>query len=194
MDVTGLLAFFMMRDMMMRPMGAISANKALFAYRQVKPVDPVIVRAMVEALLATVIFVVFLLGLSLLGFQGMPADPLAAIGIWFTIALFGMGLGMVVSALASLVPEVGIVLRMLSLPLMIISGAFIPINELSLEVVQYLLWNPMVHALEMLRASFFPVYHKLPQIDLGYFLYWALGLLLVGSVLHLRFAQRLKRQ
>src|SRR5678810_736691 len=44
----GVLGFFVPRNILLRSMDAISQNAALYAYRQVKPVDTVLVRAALE--------------------------------------------------------------------------------------------------------------------------------------------------
>jgi capsular polysaccharide transport system permease protein len=49
--VLGLTGYFTVQNVFQRAMGAVDANKALFAYRQVRPIDTVIVRAGLEALL-----------------------------------------------------------------------------------------------------------------------------------------------
>lgn len=46
--IVGLFSFFLFRENMMRSIGAIDANKGLFAYRQVKPIDPVIVLSLIH--------------------------------------------------------------------------------------------------------------------------------------------------
>ena len=42
--LVGMVSFFTTQNVFQRAMGAISANAALFAYRQVRPVDTVVVR------------------------------------------------------------------------------------------------------------------------------------------------------
>src|SRR3990167_3285203 len=49
--MVGLLAFFMFKRTALQAQNAIDANQALFAYRQVKPVDTVLVRAALEGFL-----------------------------------------------------------------------------------------------------------------------------------------------
>jgi len=56
--MVGLLAFFMFRRTATQTRNAVSSNQALFAYRQVKPVDPVLVRAGLEGFLMVVIMVI----------------------------------------------------------------------------------------------------------------------------------------
>src|SRR5690554_3314034 len=59
--ITGLFGFYLIRENLMRPIGAVDANAALFAYRQVKPIDPVLIRCYLEGMLRTFIFLIFIL-------------------------------------------------------------------------------------------------------------------------------------
>lgn len=192
--ITGLFGFFLVRENMMRPIGAIDANKGLFAYRQVKPIDPVLVRCYLEGLLKSFIFVLFIIAGTLLEVNLLPAEPLEALFAWFSLWCLGLGAGLIFSALAGLVPEVGKILRIISMPLLIISGVIFPLNFLPHDLLVYVMWNPIVHGLEALRAAFFPMYRTVQGASLVYLWYWALGMITIGLILHLRFELRLKRQ
>ncbi|KXS55211.1 MAG: capsular polysaccharide transport system permease protein [Marinobacter sp. T13-3] len=192
--VTGLFGFFLVRENMMRPIGAIDANKGLFAYRQVKPIDPVLVRCYLEGLLKSFIFILFILVGTLLGFNLMPADPLDAIMGWLSLWSLGLGLGLIVSALSGLVPEIVKIVRIMSMPLLIISGVILPLNFVPHDLLVYVMWNPIVHGLESLRASFFPLYRPVPGTSFLYLWYWILVTTSLGLLLHVRFERRLKRQ
>ncbi|BBB30260.1 ABC transporter permease [Neptunomonas japonica] len=192
--ICGLLGFYLFRENMMRSLGAIGASKALFAYRQVKPIDPVLIRCYLEGMLKSLVFLMFILVCSLIGIDLVPDDPLNALFIWAAIWLLGVGVGLTISVLDSLIPEVGKIIRILSLPLMIISGAMIPLNYLPHNLQQILLLNPIVHGIESLRLAFFSSYRSLPDINMLYLWGWGLGLVALGLMLHLRFEMRLKAQ
>ncbi len=192
--VTGLFGFYLVRENMMRPIGAIEANKGLFAYRQVKPVDPVLVRCYLEGLLKSFIFVLFIMVGALLEFGLLPAQPLAALWAWMSLWCLGLGTGLIFSALAGLVPEIGKILRIISMPLLIISGVIFPLNFVPHDLLGYVMWNPIVHGLETLRSAFFPLYRPVTGTSLLYLWYWALVMMALGLMLHLRFELRLKRQ
>lgn len=192
--VVGLLGFFLFRENLMRAIGAVDANKGLFAYRQVKPVDPVLVRCFLEGMLKSFIFLLFMAAGSLLKFDLLPVRPLGAILDWLSLWALGLGAGLTFSAAAALVPEIGRVVRIISLPLLILSGVIFPINYIPHQFRQYVLWNPIVHGLESMRLNFFEGYHTLDGIDMTYLWLWALGLMSLGLILHVRFAGRLKAQ
>lgn len=192
--IVGLTAFFLFREGVLRSMGAVDANKALFAYRQVAPVDPVLVRNVVEGILKTVVLFILIAGASLLGHDILPSDPLMAMLAWLSLWLLGMGVGLVVSVLVSLVAEIGILVRMMMLPMLILSGVIFPLQNLPHHIQEYVLYNPVVHGLEVLRLAFFGGYKTFNGVDFAYLWYWIIGSTALGLALHLRFAQRLKAQ
>lgn len=192
--IVGLLGFFLFRENMFRPIGAIQANQGLFAYRQVKPIDTVFVRCYLEGLLRSVIFLGFILIGPLFALELIPHQPVLALAGWLSLWALGIGMGLVLSALTALVPELGRVVRIASLPLLILSGVIIPLNMLPHDLLAWLMINPIVHGLEFMRSGFFEYYHVLPGTSLLYLWYWALSLIALGLMLHLRFELRLKAQ
>lgn len=190
--IIGLMGFFLYRDNMIKLMGAIGANKGLFAYRQVKPIDPVIIRSLVEGALRSFIFLLFIAGGMLLGLDINPDAPLYAIWAWFSLWMLGFGAGLMLSALNTLIPELGNIARILALPLLLVSGVIIPVSIIPHHLQVYFLWNPIPHGLEVLRQSFFSSYPIIEGINLLYLWYWALSTLVFGLMLHLRYEMRLK--
>ncbi|KFF49713.1 ABC transporter permease [Gammaproteobacteria bacterium MFB021] len=190
--IVGLMGFGLFRENMMRALGAIDANKGLFAYRQVKPVDTVLVRCFLEGMLKSFLFLMFMLIGDLLKFELMPDHPLGVLLDWLSLWALGWGAGLTVSVLGDLVPEFGRVVRILNLPLLLLSGVILPVMYVPYPYRDYLLWNPLVHGLESMRVAFFPGYHTLNDIDMTYLWFWALSLLALGLLLHIRFAARLK--
>jgi capsular polysaccharide transport system permease protein len=190
--VVGIVAFFLFREGVLRSLGAVEANRALFAYRQVKPVDPILVRNALEGILKTIVMLILVAGVALLGYDILPFDPLGAMFIWVSLWLLGLGAGLVISVVATLIPDLARVVRMMMLPIFFLSGAIIPLQTLPHEVQRYILYNPVVHAVEGLRLSFFHGYKTLNGVDLTYLWLWSLALIALGLALHLRFAMRLK--
>ncbi|MGE8454683.1 MAG: ABC transporter permease, partial [Pseudomonadales bacterium] len=115
--MVGLLAFFLFRRTAIQVMYAIDCNRPLFAYRQVKPFDPAIVRGALEAFLMTLVSITILLVANLLGHDAIPADPLLVVVAVFGLWLLGLGYGLVASVLMELVPELEHILNILMLPL-----------------------------------------------------------------------------
>ncbi|NOG31612.1 ABC transporter permease [Halomonas sp. TBZ9] len=190
--IAGLMGFFLVREGMMLGMGAINANSALFAYRQVRPVDPVLVRNFLEGMLRTFVFLLFIVGGLMLGLNMYPDNAIRAMGAWLSLWSLGLGLGLCTSVAATMVPEVGRVIRVASLPLLIISGVIFPLNQLPHWLLEYLMLNPIPHGLETLRLGFFEKYQVVNGTSMLYFWMFTLSTIALGLLLHLRFAERLK--
>ncbi|WP_340638350.1 ABC transporter permease [Salinicola tamaricis] len=190
--VVGMMGFFLFRENMMRSIGAVNASKGLFAYRQIKPIDPVLIRCFVEGIVRTFVFLIFISVGSLLKFDLLPDSPLEATFDWLSIWALGWGVGLTLSVIATLVEEVGRVVRLISLPLLIVSGVILPLNYLPHQLQEIVLLNPIVHGIESMRVSFFARYHTLGGVDMTYLWMWSAGLLVLGMIMHLRFSYRLK--
>ena len=190
--VTGMMGFFLVREGMLRGMGAVEGNRALFAYRQVQPIDPVLVRNFLEGMLRSFIFLIFIAGGLMLGLDMYPDNAIRAMGAWLSLWCLGLGLGLLTSVLSTLVPEIGKIINMVSLPLLIISGVILPLNSLPHWLLEYLMLNPIPHGLETLRLGFFEKYHVVPGTSMLYFWLFTLTLIALGLLMHLRFIDRLK--
>jgi capsular polysaccharide transport system permease protein len=187
----GVLGFNLFKKAATRSMEAVSANAALFAYRQVKPVDAVLVRAALEGVIQLFIGVLLLAGASLFGFEVLPHDPLGVLVAFVLLWIFGAGLGLILSVGTTLVPEIGKVAKLVFMPLYFLSGVMYSPAMLPPAARPWLLLNPLVHGMEALRAAFFPGYHRVSGVDLGYLATFALLSLLFGLALHVRFATRM---
>lgn len=192
--IVGMMGFFLIREGMTQGLGAINANKALFAYRQVHPIDGVLVRNALDGLIRTLIFILFITGGVMIGIDFRPDNGFQAIGGWLSLWLFGLGLGLTASVLGTLVPEIAKVVRMITLPLLILSGVIMPINQLPHYLLEYLMLNPVVHGLEYIRHGFFDGYQVVHGTSLTYFWAWTLSSLALGLLMHVRFKERLKSQ
>lgn len=190
----GMLAFFLFRRTANQCTNAIAANRALFTYRQVKPVDTVLVRALTEGFLMLLVLVLSVLLLALLGHEVAPADPLALLGALLGLWLVGLGFGLIASVGVELVPETGKLVNILMIPAYIASGVMVQVGAIPEPYRSYLAMNPLVHGLESARLAFAPYYHTITDLSLSYLYAWALGLVFMGLALQVRFADRVVRQ
>jgi len=190
----GIMAFFLFRDTLTRSMNGIAASQALFAYRQVLPVDTVLIRAVLEGILRTVTLLLMCGAVVFYGLDLIPHDPLGALAVWGYIWILGLGCALICSVLMTLLPELGKLVPILLMPMYILSGAMLPIQMFPYSLREYLLYNPMLHGVEAFRLCIFPNYHSMTGIDLMYLQQWAISTLLLGMLLQVRYQARLKAQ
>jgi capsular polysaccharide transport system permease protein len=187
----GMLAFFLFRRTAVQVTYAVDSNRPLFTYRQVKPFDPAIARATLEAFLMAIISAIIFATAALLGHETLPADPLLVLQAMFSLWLFGLGYGLIASVLMELVPEMEHVLKIVMMPLYLISGVIWPLASVPQPYRDILLINPIAHGLEFARLGFFPHYHSVPGISMAYLYAWAVVSVFLGLLLYRRFALHL---
>jgi capsular polysaccharide transport system permease protein len=192
--MVGLLAFFMFRRTAGQAMSAVGFNRALFSYRQVKPVDTVLVRSSVEGFLTIMIAILLFCGAALMGLPVLPADPLGVMEAVFGLWLLGLGIGLVGSVATDLIPELSHVINFAFRPLYLISGVMFPISVVHQPYRDWLLINPIAHGLEATRLGFAPYYHAVPELNVSYLYVFALVTVFVGLALHNLYAARLVSQ
>jgi len=189
--MVGMLGFFMFRRTALLAMRAVTMNKPLFTYRQLKPVDAVLVRGSVEGIIMVFIVLVMLVGGGLFGLAVLPGDPLLALGELLSLWVLGMGFGLVTSVAVELIPELGEIINLAMMPLYFLSGVIFPVSVIPQPYRDWVLLNPIVHGVEGLRLGFAPHYHPVDSLDPWYPLASALVLIVLGLALHRRFAARL---
>ena len=189
--ISGLLAFFFFRRTTSQSVNAVNANTALFAYRQVRPVDTVLVRAFLEGGTMLLISLLVFMGAALLGVAVLPHDPMlvmgAVAGLWF----LGLGVGLIFSVANELIPEIDQIFKFLMMPIYLISGVIFPVAMVPEPYRNWLLLNPIAHGLEATRLGFSSYYHAVPELDLSYLYLCSLVFIFLGLALHQRFSQRL---
>jgi len=187
----GMLAYFMFRRTANQTMNALNANQALFVYRQVFPVDTVLVRAGLEGFMMVVITIILLIGASLVGFDVWPEDPLAVVEAFAGMWLVGLGFGLITSVGSALVPELGNMLGLMMTPLYFLSGVIFPLHSVPSPYLEWLMFNPIAHGVEAARIGLSPYYAPVPGVSVAYVFFFAIALLFLGLALHVRFATKL---
>ncbi len=185
--LSGLMGFFLFRRTASQVSEALTANQPLFSYRQVKPIDTFIARAVLEGVLMTVLTTVVFIGATLLGHPFVPDAPLTVLIAFFCAWLIGVGWGIVVAIASDLVPELGNVIDLASRPLYLISGVVFPLSLLPPVLRDWLMLNPLAHLLEQVRLGIAPHYHVVPEANIAYPYACALVLLFAGLLLLRRF-------
>lgn len=192
--IVGMLAFFLFRRTAVQATYAAESNRPLFAYRQVKPFDTAIVRALLEAFLMAISSTIILFVAALLGHNVLPDNPLAVGSVLFGLWLFGVGYGLTAAVLIVLVPEMDHILKIFMMPLYLISGVIISPASIPQPYRDWILINPLAHGLELVRLGFASNYHTAAGVSEAYLYTWAISSLFLGLLLFRRFERRLIMQ
>ncbi len=151
--ITGIVPLFLFRSAIMRAMSAVEANSGLFSYRQVKPLDAVLARLILEGVIHLCVLCLLLLGVAYLGYRVAIRDPLTAFAALALLMALGAGCGLIACALACRFEETKRVVPVLLRPLYFLSGVFFTLDAVPAQFHSYLLWNPVLHAIELFRAG-----------------------------------------
>jgi capsular polysaccharide transport system permease protein len=155
---TGIVPLLLFRETTKRVLAAISANKALLFYPQVRPLDLVFARSLLETGTYIGVFVV-LMG-SVAVFRGhFGIDNLLLMFLGLVLAgTLGATSGLVLCTLSVYAPAVERLTGPLLRPFLWISGVFFTANDLPSHIRSLLLWNPVLHIVEIVRDGAFVGY------------------------------------
>jgi len=156
--ISGLLPFKFFSKLLPQLAQAVSANKSLFAYRQVAAIDPIITRLIIEAVTFVVVYVVILLVMAWMGFEVWPDNLLALLGISGLLLLLGAGIGLIMCSAVAHWEDASKILAMIMTPMFMISGIFFCATMIPQQYWYLLDWNPIFHIIELSRDAMFASY------------------------------------
>ncbi|MFJ2993431.1 ABC transporter permease [Pandoraea sp. NPDC087047] len=181
--VNGVLPWFLFSGIALRSLSAVEANKGLFNYRPVKPIDTLLARALLECLIYGSVYCLILAGLAVFGEQVSIDHVPALLMVWALLAAFSAGIGLMLMVVGASFGEAEKIVPLVLKPLYFASGVMFSINVVPIEYRQYLLWNPLLHAIELARHAAFPDYPA-DDVSLAYLAFAALASCAFGLALY----------
>lgn len=172
---TGILPYGMFRTIIAQNMAAVDANRGLFGYRQVKPFDTFVARTTLELVIHLITFLVLIGSIYWLGWDVRAHDPLMFILTALLLAIFSFSLSVLFTVLASFIRELKKIIPLALTPLFFLSGVFYPMKLIPEKYLPLLIWNPLLHFIELLRESYFESYPKSDQVSVLYTVFITLG-------------------
>lgn len=182
---SGLLAYNFFRAVMSGSMQAFDANRALFAYKQVKPFDTLVSRFFVEFLIVAVAILVFI-GFGLyfeLDISVKNFNMVIVAFLW--LGVFAFGIGILFSVIGTFYETFTKTIQFISLPLFFLSGLMYTLESLPQMARDILVYNPIIHFIEMIHGNYFLVLDT-SYVDYEYMTYWTLIPLFVGLFFYIR--------
>ena len=180
--LTGYPLAMMWRNVSNRAIGAINANTSLLYHRNVRVLDTIFARMLLEIAGATIAQIAIVGVLILIGWIPAPADVFYMLMAWLLMAIFAIGLGLVICSIALKVEIFGKIWGTLSFVMMPLSGVFFFVSSLPQQAQQYVLWMPMVHGTEMFRQGYFGA-SVITHESISYIVLCNLVLLLLGFIM-----------
>ncbi len=188
--ITGFVPFVMFRNAMNQLKGAVSANRTLLGFPQVTIFDVIVARMLLESGVILFVFALILSMAHLLGFEIRVENPLGVLLACVSLLMLGSGLGFVLASITPIIPSSGQIAGILfGRPLFVTSGLFFTASSIPEPFRTWLLYNPVLHLMELLRSSFFYEFES----NYGSWSYagsWVVGMFAFGLLTY----QALKRR
>jgi capsular polysaccharide transport system permease protein len=158
--INGIIPYFLFSNISTRSVGAIEANQGLFNYKPVKPIDTIVSRTILESLIYILVYISLLSVIWISGEDFAVVNLLKLISSWFMLITFSTGIGIIFMIIGNKFPEMEKLLPVILKPLYFISCVMFPLHSLPREYWAYVLWNPVLHAIELSRESIIPGYES----------------------------------
>jgi capsular polysaccharide transport system permease protein len=186
----GFIGFNFFRHIVDQSMGAFAANKGLYAYKQVKPIDTIVSRVLVEFLVTVIITLIFVLVGFYFGFD-MDIENLGMLLLTFVwLTLFSVSFGLFTAVLSTFYDSLKKVIKLVLSPLMFVSAVFYSMQDMPQALQGMLYYNPLAHFMEMLHANYFYILND-DFVDYQYILLWTIIPLFMGLWLYTRLEKRI---
>lgn len=189
--INGILPFFMFRSGVTQALNAIQSNKGLFSYRPVKPVDALLARNILEFLINFMTYIFFSSALLWFGYSISFDHIPELIFYWSLLFVFMVAFSLIFMVIGDFSKEIGKFLSVAFLMLYLLSGVLYSIHIIPVEYREYLLWNPLIHIIELMRHAVAPTYELVAGISLSYFMVWIIVSLFIGLLLYKRFERQM---
>jgi capsular polysaccharide transport system permease protein len=188
--LAGIVPFAFFKDPMSQLQTAITHNKTLFAFPQVTTFDVILARGILEVLIICGVFGFMLFVAHLAGFEINVQRPLTVLGACGLLAMLGIGAGFLFASISPIVPSLRqLTSAFMGRPLFLSSGLFFTAESIPAEIRQWLLYNPIMHMLELLRGGFFYEFET-AHGSWSYATTWAVCTLALGLLTHQAFRKR----
>ena len=191
--LTGYPMAMMWRNASNRAIGAISGNMSLLYHRNVRVLDTILARVLLEVAGATITQIAIMAILLAMRWIEWPVDIFYMLLAWLLMALFALGLGLLICSIAFKFDAFGKLWGTFSFVMLPLSGAFFFVSTLPQQAQEYVLWIPMVHGTEMFRQGYFGS-SILTMENPWYLLLCDLVLLFIGLAMVAKFSKGVEPQ
>lgn len=153
--LTGYSCLLIWRNVTSRCIKAIEPNMALMFHRNVKVIDILIARCMLEIVGVSASFLLLGLGLAIFGYMQYPENVLLLMSGWVLFCWFAIAMGILVAALSEVSPLMDRFWHIAVYLMFPFSGAVFLLQWFSPAIAEALMLVPMVNLTEMVRDGYF---------------------------------------
>lgn len=153
--ITGYSSVLLWRNTPNRCSQAVSSNTGLLYHRNVKIIDLMLSRIILEVSGITISFVGLSIGFIAIGLMDLPADIFTMIIAWFLLVWFTIGLSFIIGYVSETSEVFDRLWHAITYLLFGLSGAGFLVDWLPPTMQKIVLLLPMVHGSEMLRHGYY---------------------------------------
>ena len=176
-------AYNLFKNIIQRSINSFEANKALFIYKQVKPIDTIFARAMVEAYISAIIALMFIaIGLYFGYDLNVKNLPMVVLGV-VIIILFAISASILIAVLNHFNSSVGKITGIGLMFLMFGSAVFYTVDMLPYQMQQIILLNPVTHIMEIIHGYYFYTLDD-KHVNYSYITLFIMSFLAIGLSLY----------
>jgi len=183
-------AFNLFKNIVQKSKDAFNANRGLFVYKQVKPIDTILARGLVEIFITIIIIIIFIIIGYFLNFDMEVKDFNMVFFGFLLLILFSYAFGLVVAVGNAFFQSIGRLIGFLLTALMFGSAIFYTLEALPLQAREILLVNPLIHIMELIHGSYFNALNT-EYVSYTYIAIWTLVLFYSGLWLYYRLEKRI---
>ena len=178
----GFIVFLIVRRAITPIPQGIKSNSSLLNYPGVKPIDTIFARFILEMWLHSIASIL-LFGLLFwtLGILPTFPDPLLCFQAVGIAGMMALGIGLLLGIYGTFYESVSKAFRIMTQPLMILSGVIYSMNDLPQRGREALSWNPIVHLISAFRQGAVGI-KPFNEYDLSYPTYIAIFLLGISFI------------
>lgn len=180
--ISGYIPLVLFRSSVSRAVNSFTANSSLMYHRQIKILDLILVRFIIELVGHMMAYLFIALALGAFGLFPVPYDIGFVMLGWAYFALFTFSVTLVIAPLSELSEVLEKVMPVSTYLMVPFSGAFFLVGLLSPAAAAVVLWSPPVHGMEMMRYGIFGPSIN-PNFDYLYPLSFSLPCLALGLLL-----------
>ena len=186
---SGYIPLTLFRHAVMRAQRVFSVNASLMYHRQIKVLDFIFVRFLIEMIGAMMAFLFIAVLLMSVGEFPVPADLGAFIGGWALYCLFTFSLCLVLAPLSEMSDVLERFMPVTTYVMIPFSGTFNMVAWLTPEAQDAMYYSPFVHGMELMRHGIFG-----DRINAQWDIWVPLGSSLVLALIGLAMCRKVRRQ
>lgn len=179
---TGVMTFFLFRDVYQRVEGASRSHRALLYFPVVKAIDTVVARIILECATWFLISLTLIALFAAAGIDARPNDPLKVLSALGATAWLAGGFGMVNSVIGEFIQAWEKIINVLMRPVYLASGIMFLPSTVPDPIRDFVSYLPTAHCIDWMRTGFYEGYESdfanKPLIFVIGLVLWCIGLFL----------------